>query len=443
MAWTVPSAWKAKTSATPVVLGTAGTINVTPEPSPGLDQITVPRGSVAAETVTSAAAVPAVMVTFPTASAVSSGGSSVERLTMVGSVVAQVSPVTVCPEALSAWRVRVSPTTMLSRAGTSALPLPAGTVKPTALLQTPFCWIFATPVSAAGATVATTCVSVHDCIELAAVLPSQATPGDAPKPLPVNVTEVPAAPDVGLTLATWSASTVNGIALLMTPFCKTWALPENEPAATVATIWVSLQLCTTPLAVLSHTWPLPCVAPKPEPATVTWVIPCVPVVGETVEMVAVLTVKGTLLDQYPFCCTRALPDLALEATVARICVSLQVTTVPVVLPSSRVPLPCTVPKFEPEIVTGVPATPDVGETLAREGTGITVKTTGLLGAPYIATTTLPVVAPLGTFTVMLVSAQLLAVPAAVPLNVTVQIVWFQPNPLPVMVTCVPTGPDAG
>jgi len=101
MAWTVPSAWKAKTSATPVVLGTAGTIDVTLEPSPGLDQMTVPRGS-AAETVTSQVAVPAVMVTYPAARAVSSGGSSVDRLTMVGSLDVQVSPVTVCPEALSA-----------------------------------------------------------------------------------------------------------------------------------------------------------------------------------------------------------------------------------------------------------------------------------------------------------------------------------------------------
>src|ERR1035438_25754 len=86
MAWTVPSAWKAKTSATPVVLGTAGTIDWTPEPSPGFDQITVPGGSGPAKTVISADAVPAGTVTCPAASAVSSDGSSVERLTMVGSL---------------------------------------------------------------------------------------------------------------------------------------------------------------------------------------------------------------------------------------------------------------------------------------------------------------------------------------------------------------------
>jgi len=52
----------------------------------GFDQITVPGGSGPAKTVISADAVPAVTVTCPAASAVSSDGSSVERLTMVGSL---------------------------------------------------------------------------------------------------------------------------------------------------------------------------------------------------------------------------------------------------------------------------------------------------------------------------------------------------------------------
>jgi hypothetical protein len=59
IACTVPSDWNANTSATPLGLGTAGTIDLTPEPLPGLDQITVPKGSAPAKTVTSADAVPA------------------------------------------------------------------------------------------------------------------------------------------------------------------------------------------------------------------------------------------------------------------------------------------------------------------------------------------------------------------------------------------------
>jgi hypothetical protein len=56
---------------------------------------------------------------------------------------------------------------------------------------------------------------------------------------------------------------------------------------------------------------------------------------------------------------------------------------------------------------------------------------------------LPVVAPLGTLTVMLVALQALAVPADVPLKVTVLVPWLKPKFVPVMVTEVPTGPDVG
>ena len=60
-----------------------------------------------------------------------------------------------------------------------------------------------------------------------------------------------------------------------------------------------------------------------------------------------------------------------------------------------------------------------GVTLVMEGTGITVNVTGLLAAPPTVTNTGPVVAPLGTLTVMLPLFQLLAVPALMPLKVTV------------------------
>jgi len=113
--------------------------------------------------------------------------------------------------------------------------------------------------------------------------------------------------------------------LLKTPFCSTRALPLPDPVATWATIWPSLQLCTTAGRVPSHTCPLPCAAPKPDPAIVTEV-PGTPLAGVTLEIVAVLTLKGTLLDQAPPCCTCAFPEVAFKATVATICVSLQLTT---------------------------------------------------------------------------------------------------------------------
>jgi hypothetical protein len=54
---------------------------------------------------------------------------------------------------------------------------------------------------------------------------------------------------------------------------------------------------------------------------------------------------------------------------------------------------------------------------------------------------LPVVAPLGTVTVMLVALQALAVAAATPLNLTVLVPWVDPKLAPVIVTIAPTTPE--
>jgi hypothetical protein len=58
------------------------------------------------------------------------------------------------------------------------------------------------------------------------------------------------------------------------------------------------------------------------------------------------------------------------------------------------------------------------------------------------TTTVPVVAPVGTGTAMLVADQLVGV-AAVPLNVTVLVPRVAPKFVPAIVTTVPTGPLVG
>ena len=83
--------------------------------------------------------------------------------------------------------------------------------------------------------------------------------------------------------------------------------------------------------------------------------------------------------------------------------------------------PCAVAKFVPVIVTAVPTGPEFGDRLEILGPvagAETVKPTPLLAWPPTVTTTLPVVAPLGTVVAMLVALQLDTV-AAVPLNVTV------------------------
>src|SRR6202158_3171002 len=152
----------------------------------------------------------------------------------------------------------------------------------------------------------------------------------------------------------------------------------------------------------------------------------------------------------------ATPLLATPPTVT--------TTVPVVAPTgtgttrlgaapvvgaAAVPLnltvlvPCVVPKFTPVIVTGVPTTPDVGVRRVRLGAGaVTVKLMPLLAEPPTVTTTVPVVAALGTGTLMLVALQLVGV-AVVPLNMTVLVPCVAPKFAPAIVTAVPAVPDVG
>jgi hypothetical protein len=72
----------------------------------------------------------------------------------------------------------------------------------------------------------------------------------------------------------------------------------------------------------------------------------------------------------------------------------------------------------------------------------TVKFTALLACPPTVTTTLPVVAPLGTVTAILVALQLVAV-AVTPLNFTVLVPCVVPKFVPVIVTAVPTNPAVG
>lgn len=100
------------------------------------------------------------------------------------------------------------------------------------------------------------------------------------------------------------------------------------------------------------------------------------------------------------------------------------------------------PKFVPVIVIALPTGPDVGEILVMLGEPVTVKVMPLLATPETVTTTGPVVAPLGTGAAMLVALQLVGV-AVVPLKFTVLEPCVEPKFTPVIVTEVPTEPDAG
>jgi len=130
-------------------------------------------------------------------------------------------------------------------------------------------------------------------------------------------------------------------------------------------------------------------------------------------------------------------------TGATIEVAFQLVGVAVVPLNVTVLVPWVEPKFVPVIVTDVPTGPDVGDKLVMLETDppVTVKVTPLLRIPLkVLTTMFPVVAPAGTVTVKVLLQLLVTVPG-VPLKNTVPAVLRKF--VPVTVTDIPTGPEAG
>ena len=83
-----------------------------------------------------------------------------------------------------------------------------------------------------------------------------------------------------------------------------------------------------------------------------------------------------------------------------------------------------------------------GDTPTDIAGGVTEKPAPLLASPPIVTTTLPLVAPLGTGVTIAVGLQLVGL-AGVPLNVTLLPPCVAPKFAPVIVTDVPAIPDEG
>src|SRR5436189_3061363 len=81
-------------------------------------------------------------------------------------------------------------------------------------------------------------------------------------------------------------------------------------------------------------------------------------------------------------------------------------------------------------------------TVTPNAGAVTVNGTALLVRPPTVTTTFPVVAPVGTGTVMLVALQAVGV-ASVPLNAIVLVPFVAPKLAPAIVTGVPAGADVG
>jgi hypothetical protein len=153
-------------------------------------------------------------------------------------------------------------------------------------------------------------------------------------------------------------------------------------------------------------WPLkltmPTAVPKFNPAIVT-LVPAFPLPGVTLEMKGPTMKLTPLLCSVPAVVTLTFPVVAELGTLATMLVSDQLVT------EADWPLkltdPVLLPKWLPEIVTAVPATPADGLTLARPGRRMPNHTPALASVPAV-TTTLPLLAALGTTTVILVFDQL-------------------------------------
>src|SRR5271167_1301222 len=156
-----------------------------------------------------------------------------------------------------------------------------------------------------------------------------------------------------------------------------------------------------------------------------------------------VTVKLTPLLATPPTVTTTFPVVAPLGTGTVILVPVQLVGVAATPLNLTVLVPFVDPKFVPVIVTDVPAGPVVGLRLVIAGAdAVTVQLTPLLATPPTVTTTFPVVAPLGTGTVILVAVQPVGV-AATPLNFTVLVPCVDPKFVPVIVTDVPAGPVVG
>ena len=233
--------------------------------------------------------------------------------------------------------------------------------------------------------------------------------------------------------------------MLAKPATLTTTFPVVAPVGTVATIDVALQLPMVVTVVpLNFTVLVPWVEPKFVPVIVTEA-PIAPDVGDRLVILgAATTVKLTPLLFTPLAFTIRLPVVAPVGTVATIEVALQLPIVVAAVPLKLTePVPWVEPKFVPVIVTDAPTAPVVGDTLVMLGAATTVNDTPLLFTPLALTTTLPVVAPVGTVATIDVAPQLPIVVAAVPLNLTVPVPWVKPKFVPVIVTDAPTAPVVG
>lgn len=181
-------------------------------------------------------------------------------------------------------------------------------------------------------------------------------------------------------------------------------MPGVAPTGTVSEIEVGLHpVMFAALVPLNVT--VPWEEPKVVPLIMTGVF-AGPEPGEITVMFG-RTMKGELLLSTPptVTTTLTLPGVPKAGTVTVMEVSVQLLIAAVWAPNFTVLLPCDRPRLLPFNVTNDPTGADPTERLVMLGGGITVKLTPGLLLLSTVTMTLPVIAPLGTFTVIEVSLQ--------------------------------------
>src|SRR5947207_6111200 len=240
------------------------------------------------------------------------------------------------------------------------------TVKVTPLLATPPTVIITFPDVAPDGTGATMLVEFQLVGEAAVPLNMTVlVPCDAPKLVPVMVTDVPTGPEVGLRSVMLGAAvvTVNAKPLLPRPPTVTTTFPDVAPDGTGATMLVEFQLVGEAAVPLNMTALVPCDAPKLVPVIVTEV-PAGPEVGFRLEMAGAgglaVTVKVKPLLATPPAVTMMLPEVAADGTGTTMLDALQLDGVATVPSNVTVVVSCAEPKFVPVIVTELPTGPDVG-----------------------------------------------------------------------------------
>jgi hypothetical protein len=229
------------------------------------------------------------------------------------------------------------------------------------------------------------------------------------------------------------------------------AAPTVIPSGTVAVIDVVLQLLVAAAMPLKATVLVPFTPPNVVPVIVTFspTDPDVPHVTlqwtalTTVAMVGVAVKLSPLLATPPTV-TFTRPVVTASGTVTPMVVAPQLVTVAGVPLNATLLAPCVVPKLVPVIVTATPAGPEVLDNVEIVAVGTTVKAKLLLNWLLTVATTLPVVAPLGTGTVMLASVQFVGTPNVTLFeNLIVLVPFVVPKLVPVTVIELVTAPGFG